>query len=215
MASIVAPCITVETPEQYKAYVERLQPVAQRVHIDISDGEFAPISLLNESQLWWPKEWIVDIHAMVARPAEHLQALIALKPNLIIFHVETGVNLVPIMAEIKQAGIKAGISLIKSTVPSTVAEAIKAADHVMIFSGDLGHYGGTASLMQIEKIRLIKAINPAVEIGWDGGVNVENAYTLTQGGVNVLNAGGAIANAEDPATAYVALVNETRKHGVI
>lgn len=213
--SEIAPTITVETAEQYKGAIERLQPFAHRVHIDISDGEFAPTFLLGETQIYWPKEWIVDIHAMVARPEEHLQALIALKPNLIIFHVETGVNLAPILEEIKKNGIKAGIALQKPTVPLTVAGAIKSADHVLVFSGDLGHYGGTASLMQLEKVRLIKAINPAVEIGWDGGVSTENAYTLTQGGVNVLNAGSAIAEATDPATAYATLVKEINKHGVI
>ena len=85
----------------------------------------------------------------------------------------------------------------------------------MVFSGDLGHYGGTASLMQLEKVRLIKAINPNAEIGWDGGVSVDNAYTLTQGGVDVLNTGGAVANANDPALAYATLVKEINKHGVI
>jgi ribulose-phosphate 3-epimerase len=156
--SVIAPCIMVETADDYKAAVERLHPFAQRVHIDISDGEFAPAFLLGESQIWWPKEWVVDIHAMVARPMEHLAALIALKPNLITFHVETGVDLLPIMQQIKAAGIKAGIALLKPTVPSTVSAMIQAADHVMIFSGDLGHYGGTASLMQLEKVRpLIRA----------------------------------------------------------
>lgn len=213
--SVIAPTITVETPEEFKAAIERLQPFAQRVHIDISDGQFAPAFLLDEKQIYWPKEWIVDIHAMVANPADHLPALIAMKPNLIIFHVETGANLVPILDEIKKNGIKAGIALQKPTVPLTVAGAIKTADHVLVFSGDLGHYGGTASMMQLEKVRLIKAINPAVEIGWDGGVSVENAYTLTQGGVNVLNAGSAIAEAVDPANAYATLVREISKHGVI
>jgi len=204
-----------ETPEEYKAMIERLHPFAERVHIDISDGEFAPAFLLGEAQVWWPKEWIVDIHAMVARPAEHLLALIALKPHLITFHVETGVNLLPIMEQVKAAGIKAGIALLKPTVPSTVSAMVQAADHVMIFSGDLGHYGGSASLMQLEKVRLIKAINPNVEIGWDGGVSTDNAYTLTQGGVDVLNVGGAIAKADDPANAYATLVREINKHGVI
>lgn len=213
--SEVVPCITLETAEEYKAYIERIKPFAVRVHIDISDGEFAPTFLLGESQLWWPKEWVVDVHAMVARPAEHVDALIALKPNLITFHVETGINLVPILEKIKQAGIKAGVCLLKTTVPSMVADAIKVSDHVLIFSGDLGHYGGTASMMQLEKIRLVKAINPNVEIGWDGGVSVDNAYTLSQGGVSVLNVGGAIANADDPANAYATLVNETRRRGVI
>jgi len=213
--SVIAPTITVETAEEFKAAITKLQPFAQRVHIDISDGKFAPTFLLDEAQIYWPKEWTVDIHAMVAQPADHLPRLIALKPNLIIFHVETGVNLVPILDELKKNGIKAGIALQKPTVPLTVEGAIRSADHVLVFSGDLGHYGGTASLMQLEKVRLIKAINPAVEIGWDGGVSIENAYTLTQGGVEVLNTGSAIAEATDPANAYATLVREINKHGVI
>jgi len=39
--------------------------------------------------------------------------------------------------------------------------------------------------------------------------------TLTQGGVDVLNTGGAIAKATDPALAYATLVKEINKHGVI
>ncbi len=213
--SIIAPSITVETPDQYKSAVERVQPFAQRVHIDISDGEFAPTFLLAANQLWWPKEWQVDIHAMVARPSEHIPQLIGMKPSMISFHVETNEDPVALIGQIKQAGIRAGIALLRSTVPATVAEAIKAADHVMIFSGNLGKYGGTASLMQLEKIRLIKGINPNVEIGWDGGVSMDNAYTLTQGGVDVLNTGGALSNAPDAGEAYQLLVKEINKHGVI
>ena len=213
--AIVAPTILTETLDEYKASIDRLMPFAQRVHIDISDGEFTPTFLLGEGQLYWPKEWQVDIHAMVMRPSEHIAQLIALKPNLIVFHAEIQEDRAALMNQIKAAGIKAGIALLKTTVPSTIADVIKLADHVMIFSGDLGKNGGTASLMQLEKIRLIKAINPAVEIGWDGGVNIENAYTLAQGNVNVLNVGSAIANAENPAEAYTALTKEINKHGVI
>lgn len=213
--SVIAPSITVETAEQYKTAVDRIHSFAQRVHIDVSDGEFAPTFLLGESQLWWPKEWQVDVHAMVARPSEHIPQIIALKPNLITFHVETAEDPLALLNLIKQSGIKAGVALLRTTVPSTVAEAIKQSDHVMIFSGELGKYGGTASLMQLEKVRLIRAINHEVEIGWDGGVNVENAYTLTQGGVDVLNTGSAIASAADPEGAYQILVKEINKHGVI
>jgi len=213
--SVIAPAILVETDEQFKASIERLTPFVQRAHIDISDGEFAPVFLVEPEKLWWPKEWMVDIHAMVMHPMDYVDRLIALKPHLITFHAETGVNLIPIMEKIKKAGIKTGIALLKPTVPATVADAIRAADHVLVFTGDLGHYGGSASLMQLEKVRLIKGINPNVEIGWDGGVSVDNAFTLTQGGVNVLNVGGAIGNAEDPASVYATLVREINKQGVI
>lgn len=213
--SQIVPTIMAETVDQLREATVRIQPFARRVHIDISDGEFAPTFLLNESQLFWPEGWEVDIHAMVTRPSEHLGALMQLKPSLVILHAEAQEDIVPHLQTLKQAGIKAGVGLLKTTVPATVEAAIKEADHVMIFSGDLGKFGGTASMMQLEKIRLIKRIKPNVEIGWDGGVKVENAYTLTQGNVDVLNVGGAIAKAENPAEAYNELVREINKHGVI
>ncbi|HEV7951975.1 MAG TPA: hypothetical protein VGO98_01230 [Candidatus Saccharimonadales bacterium] len=212
---VIAPTITAETAEDYKAQIERVHTFAERVHIDISDGEFAPSFLVGAAQIWWPQDWTVDIHAMVARPSDHLDTLVSLKPNMIIFHAETNEDIVPILKHIKKFDIKAGIALLRSTVPSTVAAAIEAADHVMIFSGDLGKQGGTASLMQLEKVRLIRAIRQDVEIGWDGGVTVENAFSLSQGGVDVLNVGSTIATADDPKSVYATLVNEINKHGVI
>lgn len=215
MAGIIAPSITAETAEAYKAAVERLQPFATRVHVDISDGEFAPNFLLGEESLYWPENWQVDIHAMVMRPSEHLARLIALKPNLIILHAEAVDDLQLAIAQIKQAGIKAGIALLKTTVPATVRGLIEQADHVMIFSGDLGKYGGEASLMQLEKVRMVKAMKPNAEIGWDGGANMENAYTLSHGGVDVLNIGSAIAESDNPQHMFDALTKEINKTGVI
>lgn len=214
MATIV-PCITVSTPEDYKASLERIHLFAQRIHVDVSDGMFAPITLLDPSQIWWPQEWQVDVHAMVSQPSLYVPQLIALKPSLITLHAETQEDIVPLLQQIKQVGIRAGVALLRSTVPADVSAAIEAADHVMIFSGDLGKYGGTASMMQLEKVRLIKNINAGAEIGWDGGVSVENAFGLAQGGVDVLNTGGAVQKAADPKAAYDALVAEVNKQGVM
>ncbi len=212
---IIVPAVTVETVEQFTDAVAKIKPFARRVHIDISDGEFAPTFLINENQLSWPDGWEVDVHAMVARPSEHLARLLKLRPSLVILHAEAQEDILPHLETLKRAEIRAGVALLKTTVPSTVEAAIKAADHVMIFSGDLGHHGGVASMMQLEKIRLVKKINPKAEIGWDGGVKVENAYTLSQGGVDVLNAGGAIADSDNPSETYNQLVKETNKRGVI
>lgn len=214
MSSIV-PTIMVETIDQLRESTERLKPFARRVHVDISDGEFAPTFLLGSDQLFWPEGWEVDVHAMVARPSEHIAQLVQLKPSLVILHAEAQEDIVPHLQALKQAGVKAGVGLLKTTVPAAVQAAIENADHVMIFSGDLGRHGGTASMMQLEKIRLIRKIKPSVEVGWDGGVNVENAYTLTQGGVDILNVGGEIAKSSHPAETYNQLVKEINKHGVI
>ena len=213
--SVIAPAVLSSAPDDYKQQLEQIHTFVQRVHIDLSDGSFAPTATIDATQIWWPQQWQVDIHAMVAQPSAHAAQLVAMKPHMIIFHAEVQENIVPLMQQIKQQGIRVGVALMRATVPSDVAELLEVADHAMIFSGDLGKFGGTASLMQLEKIRLIKAINAGLEIGWDGGVNIDNAFSLSQGGVDVLNVGGAIQKNADPAAAYTALVNEINKQGVI
>ena len=214
MAEIV-PTMLCETDDDYKTTVERLHPFAHRVHIDLMDGEFAPTFSIGVDKIWWPQEWIVDVHAMVSRPSQYVDALIQLHPSTVIFHVEVEEDLTPTITKLKQAGIKAGVALLKPTVPSEVSNYIEIADHVLVFSGDLGHYGGVASLMQLEKVRLVRKIHPEVEVGWDGGANAENVFSLVQGGVDVVNCGGSINKAPDPTGAYKLMVEEINKHSVI
>lgn len=213
--SVIVPTIMAETVDQLKASIDRLAPFAKRVHFDLADGDFAPTLLLDPAQLSWPEGWQVDIHMMYSRPSEQLAQIVALRPHMVILHAETQEDIVPHLNYLKSQGVRAGVALLRSTVPSTVEDAIKAADHVMIFSGDLGKFGGKASLMQLEKVRLVKKIRPDIEIGWDGGVGVDNAFTLAQGGVDILNVGGAIAKAASPVDVYNGLVKEINKNGVI
>lgn len=215
MSAVVVPCITVSTPDDYKASLERVHKFATRIHVDLSDGSFAPTKTITPDQIWWPQDWQTDVHAMVADPSLYVDALLAIKPHTIIFHAEAQTDLLPILQKIKTNGVRAGVALMRSTVPADVSTLIEAADHVMIFSGDLGKYGGTASPMQLEKVRLIKNISAATEIGWDGGVALENVFSLAQGGVDVMYAGHAIQEAPDPQVAYEALMKEVNKQGAM
>ncbi len=215
MSAVITPAILAENPAQYKEQVDRITGFAERVHIDISDGEFAPTLTVSIPELWAPEGWTIDIHAMINNVEEYVPKLIALRPHMIIIHAEATGDVKTALMQIRQAGIMAGLALLKPTVPRTVEEFIKLADHVMIFSGELGRFGGTASLMQLEKIRLIKSINSNVEIGWDGGVLVDNAYSLVQGGVDVLNVGGVIQKSSDPHAIFSKLQQEINKTSVL
>ena len=214
--SIITPAILATNPDEYKAQVETIFPFAERVHIDVTDGEFAPNLTLPETQIWWPQEWKVDIHMMVARPSEHIDTIIQLNPNMVIFHAEVEEDLVSIFKRLKnETMIKPGLALLRSTVPETVAPAIQAAEHILIFSGNLGEMGGRASMMQLEKIRLIKEINSNVEIGWDGGANLSNIFNLAQSGVDVINVGSAIMNSQNPERSYKQMEAEISRKGAI
>ena len=214
--SIIVPAILATNPDEYKAQVEAIFPFAERVHIDVTDGDFTPNLTLPETQIWWPQEWKVDIHMMVAHPSEHIDTIIQLNPNMVIFHAEVEEDLVTIFERLKnETMIKPGLALLRSTVPETVALAIQAAEHILIFSGNLGEMGGRASMMQLEKIRLIKEINSNVEIGWDGGANLSNVFNLTQSGVDVVNVGSAIMNSQNPERSYKQMEAEINRKGAI
>lgn len=213
--SVLAPAILAENPAQYKEQIDRVTGVAERVHIDLTDGEFAPTFTVGVNDLWAPEGWLVDVHVMAHDLEQFVPSLVKLRPNMIIVHAEARGDVLAAIGQIKRSGVKAGVALLRPTVPRTVAPFIQEAEHVLIFSGELGRFGGTASLMQLEKIRLIKEINPAVEIGWDGGVMIDNAYSLVQGGVDVLNVGGAIQKAGDPHAVFMKLQQEISKTGVL
>ena len=212
--AVISPTVLADNLDTYKQQMERVASFSTRIQVDITDGIFAQTITVGVGDLWWPEELQVDVHAMVQRPEDYLVQLIRLKPRMVIFHAEAEGDMPAVLATLKQYGIKAGIALQRPTVASNNEAVIREADHVMIFSGNLGSFGGQASLMQLEKVRLIKRINSEAEIGWDGGVTVDNAYGIKQGGVDVLNVGSAIHNSPDPSFTYDTLVAEINKKGV-
>lgn len=210
----IVPTILATSPQQYQQFVAAYQGFAKRVQIDISDGQFTPTITVPAAGLTWPENWTVDIHMMVARPSEHMQNLLAMKPSMVIFHAETGEDLLPLFTQLKSAGIKCGVALAKPTYPPRVKPFIEAADHVLIFAGELGRQGSVADILQIEKVPLIKQIKPDVEIGWDGGANMNNVRAIAHAGIDVINVGAALATSQNPAAALEELQKEAEKKGV-
>ena len=211
----IVPTILSDNKQEYREKVETINSFTRRVQIDITDGVFVPTETLDITNVWWPKKWEADLHLMVARPSDHIETILKLSPSLCIFHAETNEDLLPIFETLKNAGIKVGVALLPSTYPGNVKPYIDAADHVLIFAGQLGIQGGQADLMQMEKIALVRNMKPEVEIGWDGGANINNVRSLAHADLDVINVGSAISNAPNPAEAFQELVAEIDKNGVV
>ncbi len=207
----VAPSILTNSPTQYKEIIKKYYPFVRRAHIDISDGTLSSSVTINETAVWWPKGWTVDIHMMTAQPSVHVENLIKLHPNLVILHAEAREDLLPIFDTLKKNGMRVGVAIVKSVYPGSIKPILAAADHAMIFSGKLGEYGGEADLLLAEKAEIINDLHHGIEIGWDGGANLENIRTLSLAGIQVINVGSAIAKANDPADMFAKLNAETEK----
>ena len=211
----IVPAILTDNKEDYRTQVERINVFTRRVQIDVTDGIFTPNQTLDITSIWWPKNWTADLHLMVVNPSSYIDTVLKLHPSLCIFHAEASEDLLPIFDTLKQAGIKTGVALLPATYPGNVKAYIDAADHVMIFAGQLGMQGAYADMMQMEKIALVRNMKPEVEIGWDGGANITNVRALAHADLDVINVGSAISQAPDPEEAFKNLVAEIDKNGVV
>jgi ribulose-phosphate 3-epimerase len=147
---------------------------------------------------------------MYKRPFNYSYQLLHLQPKLIIVHAEAEGDFAAFADLAHQSGVKVGVALKPETKPQVIAQALDFIDHVLIFSGNLGHFGGKANTHLLVKVLHLKQLKPNLEIGWDGGVNDKNAATLAAGGVDVLNVGGYIQHAANPAEAYKTLEHTLR-----
>lgn len=200
---VVCPTITTSTDEKYREQMERVAHFAHRIQIDLTDGIFAHPKTVDAAKAWWPVGVKADFHLMFKDPEKAAHIIAVHKPHLIIVHAEADGNFEAFSQFCRQHHIKVGVALLQKTSTDLILPTLHSIDHVLIFSGNLGHQGGShVDFSLLEKIRTLKTHKRNLEIGWDGGVNDQNVAELVYGGVDVLNVGGYIQKADDPEKAF-------------
>jgi ribulose-phosphate 3-epimerase len=200
--AIVVPTVLATTPAEYGAMLARAEGLSRRVHVDICDGRFAGAVTINLAQVHANTDTQLDLHLMLQDPVSQLENALSLKPNLIIFHAEASGDVAGAMAHTQELGIKAGLGLLPQTSVEGARGLIESADHVLIFTGLLGHNGGQFQSDQLAKAAEVRAINPEAELSVDGGVNDDNAALTVAHGIDVLYVGSFLHQAKDPQAAF-------------
>ena len=203
--AIVCPSITAADSDQYREQVDRVGHFAKRLHIDLSDGIFAKNKLISPEDAWWPVGIKVDFHLMYKNPMPVVDTILEHQPNLIIVHCEADGNIKQFSKACHDRGVRVGIAVLQNTDIHLILPGLADIDHVMIFSGSLGSYGGQADLSLLSKVEILKQYKPELEVGWDGGINQNNVSQLVFGGVDVLGVGGYIQNSTNPQHSFESL----------
>lgn len=198
----ICPTVLAENPHQFREQIERVAAFAVEIHLDFADGTLTDMKTIDLSQAWWPHSMRADLHLMFKNPADQLETIIPLNPRRVIVHSEADIDYTDFADQLHQAGIEFGVALMAETPAEALRPHLEVIDHVLIFSGKLGHFGGEAHLELLDKVTEVKKLKRSLTIGWDGGVNADNAKRLAEGGVDLLNVGGFIQHAEDPLAAY-------------
>src|SRR5580704_9627314 len=169
----VAPTILASTPEDYAARIDRVKPFAKRLHIDVCDGVFIDAKTVGLTQVYDIDGVPFDLHLMMTHPEGQVENIVALQPHLVIVHYEAECDRDDLFRQLRELDIRVGLAINPETTIEQVKDILPDIDHLVVFTGRLGHNGGEFRVDCLDKIGEARAINPSLEIAVDGGVNQE------------------------------------------
>lgn len=174
-------------------------------HIDVMDGRFVPNISFGFPVMKPIKQHakkFIDVHLMIVEPEKYVEEFIHQGADLVAVHYEACTHLHRTIKLIQEKGAKAGVVLNPSTPVHLLEDIIEEVDLVLLMSVNPGFGGQKFIENTYKKIKqtktLIEKYNSNALIEVDGGVNTENAARLFEAGADVLVAGSAVFNSENP-----------------
>ena len=144
------------------------------LHIDVMDGDFVPSisfgmpvikSIRKESKLFF------DVHLMVTEPERYIRDFVDCGADSITVHAEACEDLERTIEQIREAGVKVGVSIKPATPVKYMEECTE----------------------KIQELRdLIQDEDLNVDIQVDGGINDETMETVLKAGANLVVAGSYV-----------------------
>lgn len=185
---------------------------ADMIHCDVMDGVFVPnisfgFPVIKQVASIATKP--LDVHLMIVNPQNYIGAVRDAGAALMNVHQEACAHLHRTICAIKDAGMKAAVTLNPSTPVEMLEDVIDELDMVLLMSVNPGFGGQKFIENTLKKIRRLRAMievsqsNALIEI--DGGVNANTAPKLSEAGADVLVAGSYVFNAADPHAAIHSL----------
>jgi ribulose-phosphate 3-epimerase len=144
----------------------------------------------------------LDVHLMIVRPENYVEAFRKAGAEVISVHIEACPHLHRNIQQIKALGAKAGVAVNPHTPIAHLESIIADIDLVCLMAVNPGFGGQHFIANTYEKVKqlrlLISEKKSAAKIEIDGGVNLQNAGQLIDTGADVLVAGNFVFSSAQP-----------------
>jgi ribulose-phosphate 3-epimerase len=195
---------------------EAEQGGADWIHVDVMDGHFVPnitIGPLIAAAAKRSTGLPIDVHLMIEKPERYLADFARAGADYLTVHVETSPHLHRTVQQIRELGVKPGVTLNPATPADALADILPYVDLVLVMSVNPG-FGGqsyiptsTAKIARIRRMLDERRLGH-VELQVDGGVAPDTIADVVRAGASCVVAGSAIYNAKAPVAENIRLLRE-------
>jgi ribulose-phosphate 3-epimerase len=199
----VAPSILSADFGRLRAQVEEVVAAgASVIHVDVMDGHFVPPITMGPIAVEALRDMGVtlDVHLMIERPEQQLEAFAKAGAHHITFHAEATDHVHRALELVRELGCRAGLAVNPGT-PIAVYEEVTP-DIALCMTVNPGWGGQKFIATSPDKVRRIRALLPEADIEVDGGIDKTTVGTCAEAGATLFVAGSAIFGSSDPGAAY-------------
>ena len=181
---------------------------ASLVHCDVMDGIFVPNMSFGPQMVSAIKGYTslpLDVHLMILQPERYIETFVRAGADIVTVHQEATTHLHRAVKMISENGAKAGVALNPATSISVLENMLDDIEMVLMMTVNPGFGGQSLIPAIIGKIARMKSMIEAsgryIEIEVDGGITETSAAEVTNAGADILVAGSAIFDADNPGEA--------------